>query len=162
MVLRCGGARGARGNTDRLEMLLVEAAREFSTMPQAQMGLTAFCHGMYGAETMELLTQCGIIGPAQEHACAAEAEPSTTRSMHACAGEAAPSRANSGPAPVGEAAGGPIVAVKTEPRADAASTPEAASTPAAASAEPLGGICQRRTSTCFDFVCRARASRAQY
>ena len=144
-------------------MLLVEAAREFSTMPQAQMGLTAFCHGMYGAETMELLTQCGIIGPAQEHACAAEAEPSTTRSMHACAGEAAPSRANSGPAPVGEAAGGPIVAVKTEPHADAASTPEAASMPAAASAEPLGDIfCQRRTSVCFDFACGARAERARY
>ena len=166
MVLGRGGARGAKqakvalsgGGADRLEKLLMDAAREFSEMPQARMGLTAFCHCTYGADTLELLTQCGFIGPAQEHAGAAEAASSTVWPWHVCAEQGAPSKPSSGIAPVGEVVGGPntvggpIVAVKTE----------AASKPTAASAELLRETCRCCTSTCFDFVCVARASRARY
>ena len=136
----------------------MDAAREFSEMPQARMGLTAFCHCTYGADTLELLTQCGFIGPAQEHAGAAEAASSTVWPLHVCAEQGAPSKPSSGIAPVGEVVGGPntvggpIVAVKTE----------AASKPTAASAELLRETCRCCTSTCFDFVCVARASRARY
>ena len=151
MVARFAGARGAQvassgGSASKLESLLLEAATEFSMMPEAQVGLTAFCHNTYDAKTTKLLTQLGFISPAKERTCAAE--------------EAA-SGASSGPAPVRKAVGGMIVAVKTEACAGAAPTSEAAVTSTATSEEPPG-ICQCRTSTCFDFLCVARASKARY
>ena len=143
MVLRVGGSRGA---SDRLEALLVEAAREFSTMPQAQMGLSAFCRGAYGAETVELLTNCGFIGPAPEPA-AASSSPSRPM-VHACAGEAAPRAASPAAAPSDESAGAALTSAV------------AALVPAAASfADPSLNLCRCRSSSCFDPACHNRAER---
>ena len=150
----CGAGTDGSGRSDsgtaKLEQLLVEAAHEFTGLLESKMGFDALCRSKFSTQAVLLLTQCGILSAASEGPPLAGASP------REAAAKAKQEFAE--------------VAVKLEPGGAATarglalqgSSTASGSIPAATPDAWAESACQCRTSTCFDFACVARASKARY